>query len=72
MTGFPRERASGLGDGDPVSGSSPPSAFAESVENAREHGATLSAALEPDAPARTRPYADEQSAPRWQEVADAV
>lgn len=71
MTGFPRERASGLGDGGPVSGSSPPSAFSESVEYLREHGATFSAALDQDAPARP-PHAEEQSAPRWQEVADAV
>jgi hypothetical protein len=72
MTGFPRERASGLGDGGPVSGSSPPSAFSESVEHAREHEARLSADLEPTAPARVDPYAEEHAAPRWQEVADAV
>ncbi|MFD3497421.1 FxSxx-COOH system tetratricopeptide repeat protein [Streptomyces sp. NPDC058678] len=71
MTGFPRERASGLGDENPVSGSSPPSAFSESVEYPREHGATFPAALDQDAPARP-PHAEEQSAPRWQEVADAV
>ncbi len=71
MTGFPRERASGLGDEGPVSGSSPPSAFSESVENPREHGATFPAALDQDAPARP-PHVEEQSAPRWQEVADAV
>ncbi|CAM5597211.1 hypothetical protein SALBM311S_01562 [Streptomyces alboniger] len=72
MTGFPREGASRLGDGGPVSGSSPPSAFSESVEYGREHGARLPADLEPTAPARTGPNAEEQEAPRWQEVADAV
>ncbi|WP_405620367.1 FxSxx-COOH system tetratricopeptide repeat protein [Streptomyces sp. NBC_00076] len=72
MTGFPRERASRLGDGGPVSGSSPPSAFHESVEYGREHGARLPADLEQTAPARNGPHAEEQAAPRWQEVADAV
>ncbi|WP_030663654.1 FxSxx-COOH system tetratricopeptide repeat protein [Streptomyces cellulosae] len=72
MTGFPRERASGLGDGGPVSGSSPPSAFSESVEYAREHRTRAPADLEPTAPARVDPYAEEHAAPRWQEVADAV
>lgn len=57
MTGFPRERASGLGDGDPVSGSSPPSVYPDSVEHTSERGVALSA--DP-----------EQSAPHWQEVAD--
>ncbi len=72
MTGFPRERASGLGDGGPVSGSSPPSAFSESVEYAREQRTRVPADLEPTAPARVDPYAEEHAAPRWQEVADAV
>ncbi|MFF6912220.1 FxSxx-COOH system tetratricopeptide repeat protein [Streptomyces sp. NPDC012466] len=59
MKGYPREHASGLGDGFPVSGSSPPSAFPESADQAAEHGATV-----PDAP--------ETPAPRWQDIADAV
>ncbi|MYS29272.1 hypothetical protein GTW38_20530, partial [Streptomyces sp. SID7804] len=59
MKGYPREHASGLGDGFPVSGSSPPPAFPESVDRAIERGATTR-----DAP--------EQHGPRWQEIADAV
>ncbi|MET9812912.1 MULTISPECIES: FxSxx-COOH system tetratricopeptide repeat protein [unclassified Streptomyces] len=59
MKGYPREHASGLGDGFPVSGSSPPSAFPESADQAAEHGATVPGALE-------------QPVPRWQDVADAV
>ncbi|MDN0197451.1 FxSxx-COOH system tetratricopeptide repeat protein [Streptomyces sp. S.PNR 29] len=70
MNGFPRERASGAGDGEPVSGSSPPSAFPESVEYASEYGASVPAA--PHAPARARPTPEAEPAPRWQEVADAV
>lgn len=59
MKGYPREHASGLGDGFPVSGSSPPLAFPESADEATEHGAPVHAALE-------------QPLPRWQDVADAV
>ncbi|MGX1560033.1 FxSxx-COOH system tetratricopeptide repeat protein [Streptomyces sp. NPDC055506] len=59
MKGYPREHASGLGDGFPVSGSSPPSALPESADQAAEHGATVPVALE-------------QSVPRWQDIADAV
>lgn len=59
MKGYPREHASGPGDGFPVSGSSPPSVFPESVDPTNEHGAAL-------------PGAQEQSPLRWQEVADAV
>ncbi|SMQ19553.1 Tetratricopeptide repeat-containing protein [Streptomyces sp. Ag82_O1-12] len=59
MKGYPREHASGLGDGFPVSGSSPPSASPESADQAAEHGAAV-----PDTP--------EAPAPRWQDVADAV
>ncbi|GAB2868192.1 FxSxx-COOH system tetratricopeptide repeat protein [Streptomyces deserti] len=74
MTGFPRERASGLGDGGPASGSSPPSAFPESVEYAREHGAPPTDALTPDPAARPAPgaHAEDRSVPHWQEIADAV
>ncbi|MFF4833083.1 FxSxx-COOH system tetratricopeptide repeat protein [Streptomyces sp. NPDC001315] len=78
MTGFPREHASGLGDGDPVSGSSPPSAFPESALYASEHGAPLSAAGAPSAApdsdphSRAQLFSGEQTGPRWQEVADAV
>ncbi|MFI9823288.1 FxSxx-COOH system tetratricopeptide repeat protein [Streptomyces sp. NPDC052013] len=60
--GFPRERASGSGGG-PESGSSPPSAFPESVEYASEYQGLLSAARGDIAP---------QDVPRWQDVADAV
>ncbi|MCT7357254.1 SAV_2336 family protein, partial [Streptomyces sp. 15-116A] len=59
--GFPRERASGSGGG-PLSGSSPPSAFPESVEYASEYQGLFTPARD-DSP---------QDAPRWQEVADAV
>ncbi|GGW65877.1 FxSxx-COOH system tetratricopeptide repeat protein [Streptomyces caelestis] len=59
MKGYPREHASGLGDGFPLSGSSPPSAFPESADEATEHGAPAHATLE-------------QPVPRWQDVADAV
>ncbi|CAM5700153.1 hypothetical protein SAFG77S_01213 [Streptomyces afghaniensis] len=59
MKGYPREHASGPGDGFPVSGSSPPSVFAESADEAAEHGVPVPAALD-------------QPAPRWQDVADAV
>ncbi|MFD9005472.1 FxSxx-COOH system tetratricopeptide repeat protein [Streptomyces sp. NPDC059582] len=78
MTGFPREHASGLGDGDPVSGSSPPSAFAASALYASEHAAPLqpaeglSVAPDSDAHFRAREFSGEQAGPRWQEVADAV
>ncbi|MBT3153808.1 tetratricopeptide repeat protein [Streptomyces sp. CHD11] len=59
MKGYPREHASGPGDGFPVSGSSPPSAFPESAHRANGHGATTR-----DGPDR--------SGPRWQDLADAV
>ena len=59
LKGNPREHASGLGDGFPVSGSSPPSAFPQSAEYESEQGATV-------------PGAPEQAPARWQEVADAV
>ncbi|ANS68576.1 NB-ARC domain-containing protein [Streptomyces lincolnensis] len=59
MKGDPREHASGLGDGYPVSGSSPPSAFPRTAERRGEYGA-------PDT------HAQEQAPPSWQEVADAV
>ncbi|WP_030244400.1 FxSxx-COOH system tetratricopeptide repeat protein [Streptomyces sp. NRRL S-455] len=72
MNGFPRERASGPGDGDPVSGTSPPSAFPESVERASEHGAALTAALGQDSRPHPGPGAEESFTPHWQEVADAV
>ncbi|MFI8947012.1 FxSxx-COOH system tetratricopeptide repeat protein [Streptomyces sp. NPDC053750] len=87
MTGFPRERASGPGDGDPVSGTSPPSAFPESGEGASGHGAASTAAPNQDVPARDQPHPDDQphsddqphpdevlrpSDPNWREVAEAV
>ncbi|NHI06511.1 NB-ARC domain-containing protein [Streptomyces sp. KO7888] len=74
MTGFPRERASGPGDGDAVSGTSPPSAFAESVEGASGHGAAHTSAL-PEGPAvREQRGADapEPADAHWREVAEAV
>ncbi|MEU7059790.1 FxSxx-COOH system tetratricopeptide repeat protein [Streptomyces sp. NPDC046197] len=72
MTGFPRERASGPGDGYPVSGSSPPSAFPESATYASEYQAALPAAPGQDSYARVRPLTEEQPGPHWQELADAV
>ncbi|MDG9726962.1 FxSxx-COOH system tetratricopeptide repeat protein [Streptomyces sp. DH41] len=74
MTGFPRERASGPGDGDPVSGTSPPSAFSESVEGASGYGAALTAAPAHGAFGRDQPYANgpRPADPHWREVADAV
>ncbi|MFE0724197.1 FxSxx-COOH system tetratricopeptide repeat protein [Streptomyces rochei] len=74
MTGFPRERASGPGDGRPVSGTSPPSASPESVEGARGHGAEPAAAPARRAPARDQPHPDgpEPSDAHWREVAEAV
>lgn len=70
--GFPRERASGSGDGGPVSGSSPPSAFPESVEYASEYGGPFPVAPEQDPLTRVQPDAEAEAVPRWQEVADAV
>ncbi|MFJ5262058.1 FxSxx-COOH system tetratricopeptide repeat protein [Streptomyces sp. NPDC088387] len=58
MNGFPRERASGLGDGDPASGSSPPSAFPESGEPAGESADAAGPGS--------------RSVTRWQDVGDAV
>ncbi|WP_217245932.1 FxSxx-COOH system tetratricopeptide repeat protein [Streptomyces sp. AC602_WCS936] len=74
MTGFPRERASGPGDGDPVSGTSPPSAFPESVEGANGYGAAPGAAPARQASARDQPHPDgsEPSDAHWREVAEAV
>lgn len=74
MTGFPRERASGPGDGDPVSGTSPPSAFPESVEGASGHGAAHTSALTEAPPAREQhPAQDSEAADaHWREVAEAV
>ncbi|MFE6521829.1 FxSxx-COOH system tetratricopeptide repeat protein [Streptomyces sp. NPDC057794] len=59
MKGNPREHASGPGDGFPVSGSSPPSAFPEPGDREPEQAAEV-------------PAAPDRSAPRWQDVADAV
>ncbi|MFI8091913.1 FxSxx-COOH system tetratricopeptide repeat protein [Streptomyces sp. NPDC086080] len=59
MKGYPREHASGLGDGFPVSGSSPPLAFPESAGRANGRGATTTDAPDP-------------AGPRWQDIADAV
>lgn len=72
--GFPRERASGSGDGGPLPGSSPPSAFSESVEYASEVGGSVIAAPLRPAPDQPFPGADGGSPdpPRWQELADAV
>ncbi|GGV71192.1 cytochrome c [Streptomyces griseoloalbus] len=72
--GFPRERASGSGDGGPVSGSSPPSACSESVEYASEvKGSVVAARLRPahDQPFPS-PDGEALDPPRWQDVADAV
>ncbi|GAA2517944.1 FxSxx-COOH system tetratricopeptide repeat protein [Streptomyces levis] len=54
-----RERASGPGDGDPVSGPPPPSVYPEPLAPASERGDRVPAAPEP-------------FVPRWQEFADAV
>ncbi|AYL39276.1 MULTISPECIES: FxSxx-COOH system tetratricopeptide repeat protein [Streptomyces] len=72
--GFPRERASGTGDGGPRSGSSPPSACSESGEYAGEVGGFLLAAPLPRALDQPLPGPDgaDRETPRWQEVADAV
>ncbi|WP_151480346.1 FxSxx-COOH system tetratricopeptide repeat protein, partial [Streptomyces albicerus] len=73
MTGFPRERASEFGDGDPTSGTSSASVFPESVEYASRHGARPGSALERDAGGRERPSeAESETGPHWQEIADAV
>ncbi|GGX15091.1 cytochrome c [Streptomyces malachitofuscus] len=58
MKGYPREHASGLGDGFPRSGSSPPSAFPE-PDDTSERGAAPRDAPDP-------------TGARWQDVADAV
>ncbi|CAM5651175.1 hypothetical protein SVIOM342S_08078 [Streptomyces violaceorubidus] len=74
MTGFPRERASGPGDGDPVSGTSPPSASPESVEGASGYGAAHTSALT-EAPAGGEQHPAQDSEPadaHWREVAEAV
>ncbi|MFE9771693.1 FxSxx-COOH system tetratricopeptide repeat protein [Streptomyces sp. NPDC005931] len=67
--GFPRERASGSGDGGPVSGSSPPSVCPDSVEHASEYRGSLR-----DAPRHPAggPDVETEDVPHWQEVADAV
>lgn len=74
--GFPRERASGPGDGGPESGSSPASACSESVEYASEVPEPVAAAPHRKAPSHDRPspppYDEAQDPPRWQEIADAV
>ncbi|WP_329054156.1 FxSxx-COOH system tetratricopeptide repeat protein [Streptomyces violaceus] len=55
-----RERASGPGDGDPASGSSPPpSVYPEPLARASERGDRV-------------PAAPDHFVPRWQEFADAV
>jgi tetratricopeptide (TPR) repeat protein len=72
MTGFPRERASGPGDGDPVSGPSPLSAYPEYATYASEHGAALPAAPELEAYADAQPLPGELPGCHWQDVADAV
>ncbi|MGC0374155.1 tetratricopeptide (TPR) repeat protein [Streptomyces sp. SAI-229] len=59
MKGYPREHESGPGDGFPVSGSSPPSAYPDLADPVNRRGATVHGT--PDQPG-----------PRWQEVADAV
>ncbi|MFD3586193.1 FxSxx-COOH system tetratricopeptide repeat protein [Streptomyces sp. NPDC058683] len=60
MTGFPRERASGLGDEDPASGSSPtPSAY-PLADGEASGGRALPS------------VASDDFVPRWQEIADAV
>ncbi|MFF6809296.1 FxSxx-COOH system tetratricopeptide repeat protein [Streptomyces sp. NPDC012403] len=74
--GFPRERASGPGDGGPESGASPPSVLPESVECASEVGGSAAAApprrvLTHDQPLPW-PDGEDRESPRWQEVADAV
>ncbi|GHA57237.1 cytochrome c [Streptomyces tauricus] len=79
MTGFPRERASGPGDGEPISGPSSPSVYPESVEYTSRHGARPGHA--PDAHYASRgdtetgerhPDAAQAASPHWQTVADAV
>ncbi|GGM09790.1 cytochrome c [Streptomyces fumigatiscleroticus] len=76
MNGFPRERASGAGDGEPVSGSSPPSASPEPVPYASEQAAASPAARKQAVLARAQPPSDPaaeaEPAPHWQEIADAV
>lgn len=70
MNGIPRERASGLGKGDIAQASH------ETGEYASWYGAGPSASLEQDLSVHAQPSAgadrDEEAAPRWQEVADAV
>ncbi|MET9366288.1 FxSxx-COOH system tetratricopeptide repeat protein [Streptomyces griseoflavus] len=73
--GFPRERASGPGDGGPETGPSPASACSESAEYASEAGEPLVAvslgkALSRDQP--PTPYGDAQDVPHWQEIGDMV
>ncbi|MFF5885697.1 FxSxx-COOH system tetratricopeptide repeat protein [Streptomyces sp. NPDC012589] len=69
--GFPRERASGSGDGGPVPRPWPGSAFPEDGEDQPEDGAPPS-----PAPPASVPGGDGADgaveAPHWQEVADAV
>ncbi|MFD7456500.1 FxSxx-COOH system tetratricopeptide repeat protein [Streptomyces sp. NPDC059868] len=72
MNGFPRERASGLGDSGPASGSSPPVAYPESDEFASEDTGALRDTPERDSPGLPQPSAEAELPPRWQEIADAV
>ncbi|MFI9599342.1 FxSxx-COOH system tetratricopeptide repeat protein [Streptomyces sp. NPDC052043] len=72
MTGFPQERASGPGDGYPVSGTSPPSAFPEPARQASEYVAADRAVRGPDPYTGARSLSGEHSGPHWQELADAV
>ncbi|MEU9961296.1 FxSxx-COOH system tetratricopeptide repeat protein [Streptomyces sp. NPDC050982] len=70
MNGIPRERASGLGNGD-IAQASP-----ETGEYASWYGAGLSASLEQDPSTPAEPSAglgdEAEAVPHWQEVADAV
>src|SRR5690606_41765095 len=69
--GFPRERASGSGDGGPVPRPWPGSAFPEDGEDQPEDGAPPS--LAPPASVPGGDGADGAvEAPHWQEVAGAV
>ncbi|MGC5563636.1 FxSxx-COOH system tetratricopeptide repeat protein [Streptomyces sp. FR-108] len=73
MTGFSRERVSGPGDGEPISGPSSPPVYPESVEYASRHGARPAPAPVGGVESGERhPDAEETATPHWKTIGDAV